>query len=83
MPRKPIKFGRKAPITPTRECDTCGGPMKANSEGVSVCLSCSGREKQKRRLPEKSESVDREQTDDERDEYRDAWSAMREEWGAE
>lgn len=70
------KFGRKSPVAPRRECEVCGVPMaRTNYEEPNVCLACSGRPKQKPRLPDKSEVVDRDddETDEEREEFRDAF----------
>ena len=71
--RKPFTFGKNDRRRPCPTCDECGGPMKANVEGISVCSSCAPREKRRKRLPEKSEDIDRDEDDDERAEFRDAY----------
>lgn len=69
--RKPLRFGKNSPPAVLRECDDCGGKLRASVEGALVCGSCAGRAK--RRLADKSESVDRSEDDDERAEFRAAY----------
>lgn len=69
-----IRFGRNTERTRSRECDECGVPMRANSDGISVCSDCSRAAKRRLRMADKSESVDRSEGDsDTPPEYRDAY----------
>lgn len=77
MPRKPLKFGRNTERTRSRECDECGVPMRANSDGISVCSDCSRAAKRRLRMADKSEVLDRDVEDDEeRADFRDAYLGM-------
>ena len=68
-------FGRKSPVAPRRECEACGGLMVRDNDEACICRECAGRQKQRPRLPDKAETVDRDddETDAEREEFRDAF----------
>lgn len=78
------RFGRRSPVSHRRECEVCGAMLaRSNYEGGDVCSQCTPGPKRPPRLPDKSETVDRddESEDEEREEFRDAWMERHErEW---
>lgn len=70
------RFGKKSPVSPRHECEVCGALLaRSNYEGGNVCSQCCPGPKRRPRLPDKSETVDRDddETDEEREEFRDAF----------